>query len=76
MIEDKQHPKRNSLSLDSSHALEDPPVFARKIERAKNALHTAEFMVFARLESLIAGQTVDDALDRPGSILRPAPTAS
>jgi phosphoenolpyruvate mutase len=64
VIEDKQHPKRNSLSLTSGHVLKDPTVFAAKIRRAKVALKSREFLIFARLESLIAGNSVDDALAR------------
>jgi phosphoenolpyruvate phosphomutase len=64
VIEDKQHPKRNSLSSKSSHVLEDPLVFAAKIRRAKAVLKSADFLIFARLESLIAGNSVDDALER------------
>lgn len=64
VIEDKQHPKRNSLSLGSAHVLEEPQVFARKIARARAALKSKDFLVFARLESLIAGESVRDALER------------
>ena len=64
VIEDKKHPKRNSLSQESSHVLENPFVFGRKIQRAKATLNTDDFMIFARLESLIAGQGVDDAIER------------
>lgn len=64
VVEDKRHPKRNSLSLQSSHVLEDPAIFGKKIRRAREAVLSPEFMIFARLESLIAGGTVDDALDR------------
>ena len=64
VIEDKRNPKRNSLSLESNHVLEDAEVFARKISRARSALQTDCFMIFARLESLIAGETVNEALHR------------
>jgi phosphoenolpyruvate phosphomutase len=64
VIEDKQHPKRNSLSSKSSHILEEPAVFGRKIRRGRGVLLSTDFMIFARLESLIAGETVDDALRR------------
>jgi phosphoenolpyruvate phosphomutase len=70
VIEDKQHPKRNSLSLNSSHVLEDPHVFAAKIRRAKRILRSSDFMIFARLESLIAGGSVDDALERAAVYLK------
>lgn len=64
VVEDKQHPKRNSLSLNSTHVLEEPAVFGRKLRRGRDVLLSADFMIFARLESLIAGETVDDALNR------------
>lgn len=64
VVEDKQHPKRNSLSLNSTHDLEEPVVFGRKLRRGRDALLSADFMIFARLESLIAGKTIDDALNR------------
>jgi phosphoenolpyruvate phosphomutase len=70
VIEDKQHPKRNSLSLDSRHVLEEPNAFGAKIRRARSALLSDTFMIFARLESLIAGRTVDDALERAEIYLR------
>ncbi|MGW7824486.1 isocitrate lyase/phosphoenolpyruvate mutase family protein [Streptomyces puniciscabiei] len=61
-IEDKQYPKRNSF-LDG-HLLEEPAAFARKIEAAKGSQRSDEFMVIARLESLIAGSTMEDAISR------------
>lgn len=64
IIEDKQVPKRNSLSADATHHLADPAVFARKIRRGRDARLSEDFLIFARLESLIAGLGVDDALDR------------
>ncbi|CUX03985.1 isocitrate lyase/phosphoenolpyruvate mutase family protein [Rhizobium pusense] len=64
VIEDKQHPKRNSLSLSSTHVLEDPVTFGQKIYRGREALLSEDFRIFARLESLIAGETVEDALRR------------
>lgn len=64
VIEDKQYPKRNSLSGDATHTLEDPHLFAAKIWRGRSALLSDDFMVFARLESLIANQGVEDALAR------------
>ncbi|MBW7967357.1 isocitrate lyase/phosphoenolpyruvate mutase family protein [Bradyrhizobium sp. BR 10261] len=64
VVEDKQHPKRNSLSLTSSHVLEEPETFGRKLYRGRKVLLSPDFRVFARLESLIAGETVEDALLR------------
>lgn len=64
VIEDKQHPKRNSLSLKSTHVLEEPATFGRKIRRGRDVLLSRDFMIFARLESLIAGETVAEAFRR------------
>jgi len=61
-IEDKQYPKRNSFS--DGHRLEDPGVFAQKIVVAKEARRGTDFVIIARLESLIAGAGLDDALER------------
>ena len=64
IIEDKVFPKRNSLDNAASQTLEDPSVFARKITYGKQATLTEEFRIIARLESLIAGTGLDDALHR------------
>ena len=44
--------------------LEEPEEFARKITAGKKALSTRDFLIFARLESLIAGYDVDHAISR------------
>lgn len=64
IIEDKVYPKRNSLDASANQDLEAPAVFADKIKAGKEVAVTDEFMVIARLESLIAGKGVQDALDR------------
>jgi phosphoenolpyruvate phosphomutase len=64
IIEDKKYPKRNSLSTETTHTLEDTEVFANKIQRGRKVLLSQDFMIFARLESLIANQSIDDALAR------------
>jgi phosphoenolpyruvate mutase len=64
IIEDKVFPKRNSLDASASQMLEDPDLFARKIARGRAARVTDDFMVIARLESLIAGLGVHDAYIR------------
>jgi phosphoenolpyruvate phosphomutase len=61
-IEDKQYPKRNSFR--GGNVLEQPEAFARKIEVGKSAQCGDEFMVIARIESLIVGIGMDDALRR------------
>ena len=65
IIEDKKGLKQNSLfGTDVEQTLEEPLVFAEKIRAGKQAQVTRDFMIFARLESLIAGMGVEDALSR------------
>lgn len=64
ILEDKVFPKRTSLAAEVEHELENPFVFANKIGRAKEVLLTGDFLVFARIESLIAGRDLADALER------------
>ena len=64
IIEDKVYPKRNSLDPSANQELEAPAVFADKIKAGKEVTVTDEFMIIARLESLIAGKGVEDALER------------
>ena len=69
IIEDKVFPKRNSLEAGTQQTLADPDVFAQKIKRGKNVLSTEDFMIIARLESLIAGKGLEDALARAKTYL-------
>ena len=65
IVEDKTGLKKNSLfGTDVEQKLEDPETFAHKIRSGKQALTTRDFLIFARLESLIAGKDVDDAMMR------------
>ncbi len=64
IIEDKVFPKRNSLDPSASQELEDPDVFADKIDSGKRAALSRDFLVIARIESLIAGTGLDDAVTR------------
>ena len=65
IIEDKTGLKKNSLfGTEVKQQLDDPELFAAKIHAGKQAQVTRDFMIFARLESLIAGMGVDDALMR------------
>jgi phosphoenolpyruvate phosphomutase len=70
VVEDKAGAKRTSLARDVHHELEDPDVFVRKIAYAKRGLLTRDFLVFARIESLIAGAGLEDALTRAQAYLR------
>lgn len=65
IIEDKTGLKKNSLfGTEVEQTLEDPEVFAHKIRAGKQALTTRDFLIFARIESLIAGKDVADAMMR------------
>ncbi len=64
IIEDKVFPKRNSLDPECSQIQDDPDNFAIKIKRGKDVLSTQNFMIAARIESLIAGAGVKDAIIR------------
>ena len=65
IIEDKAGLKRNSLfGTDVEQNQEDMDTFAYKISRGKKAQVTDDFMIIARIESLIAGKDTADALKR------------
>jgi len=65
IIEDKTGLKRNSLfGTEVKQELSSIPDFCEKIKFGKLAQVTKEFMVIARLESLIAGFPVPHALER------------
>ena len=64
IIEDKVYPKRNSLDAAANQDLEDPWAFAEKIQAGKEVATTDDFMIISRLESLISGAGVADALSR------------
>lgn len=69
IIEDKVFPKRNSLETGTTQTLQEPDAFAYKIKRGKAIQMTDDFMIIARLESLIAGLGLDDALKRARTYL-------
>ena len=64
IIEDKIYPKRNSLDASANQDLEDPAAFAEKIQAGKEVAISDDFMVVSRLESLISGAGLADALER------------
>ncbi len=65
IIEDKQGLKKNSLFGTSvKQELADPKQFAQKIREGKKSQVTPDFLIIARLESMIAGKGVADALKR------------
>ncbi len=63
-IEDKVFPKTNSFINGERQVLADVVEFCGKIKAAKDTQTKSSFAVVARLESLIAGRGIDDALDR------------
>ncbi len=69
IIEDKVFPKRNSLDPGSSQEQEDPDIFAIKIKRGKKVLFSDDLMIAARIESLIAGAGIKDAILRAKTYL-------
>lgn len=65
IIEDKTGLKKNSLfGTEVKQVQEDPEIFGEKIRRGKQALQTEDFMIFARIESLILEKGMEDALLR------------
>lgn len=65
IIEDKQGLKQNSLyGTDRPQVMLEKKEMCKKINAGKQAQITSDFMIVARIESFIAGQGLDDALDR------------
>ena len=65
IIEDKVGLKQNSLFGTDAVQLQDSiEGFCAKIRAGKNAQITEDFMIIARIESLIAGKPIEDALER------------
>jgi len=63
-IEDKVFPKTNSFLGGERQPLADPEEFAGKIKAAKDGQTDPDFCVVARLEALIAGWPMEEALRR------------
>ena len=65
IIEDKVGLKQNSLfGTDAVQTQDTIEGFCAKIKAGKRAQITEDFMVIARIESLIAGKPIEDALER------------
>lgn len=65
IIEDKTGLKQNSLfGTERAQVLEDIPSFCEKIKAGREARRSAHFMVIARIEALIAGMGMEEALKR------------
>lgn len=63
-IEDKIFPKQNSLLENGQNDLISEKEFVAKIIAAKEAKQDKNFMVIARIEALISGVGMDEALKR------------
>lgn len=65
IIEDKTGLKQNSLfGTDAKQVLDDPHEFAKKVKAGKTSQVTKDFLIFARIEALIAGYGMDEAITR------------
>ena len=64
IIEDKVFPKRNSFGGTDASSMEDPELFSKKIVAGRNARATDDFLIIARLESLVAGIGMNDTVLR------------
>ena len=63
-IEDKTFPKQNSLLENGQNDLISEKEFVAKIIAAKEAKQDKNFMIIARVEALISGAGMDEALKR------------
>jgi phosphoenolpyruvate phosphomutase len=63
-IEDKLFPKTNSFIQGERQELEDVQTFCGKIQAGKDAQRDDDFCIVARVEALIAGWGLDEALRR------------
>lgn len=65
IIEDKTGLKKNSLfGTEVQQTQDDVDNFCKKIELGKKALRTKDFMIIARIESLILEKGMKDAVER------------
>lgn len=69
-IEDKVFPKQNSLLDNGTQELLPEKDFVAKIIAAKDAKSSDDFMIIARIEALIAGLGVDEAIKRADAYSR------
>ena len=71
IIEDKVGLKKNSLlgteAVQTQASIEE---FCDKLHAGKNAQVTKDFMIIARIESLIAGKSIEDALERANAYVK------
>jgi phosphoenolpyruvate mutase len=70
VIEDKTGLKRNSLLEEqSSQEQESIEAFCEKIKAGKKSCVTTDFMIIARIESLVLGGSVNEALQRAAAYI-------
>ncbi|MBA3430559.1 MAG: phosphoenolpyruvate mutase [Actinobacteria bacterium] len=70
IIEDKVGLKKNSLfGTDAGQMQDSIESFSHRISVGKKAQRTDEFMIIARIESLILGKGVEDALTRAAAYI-------
>lgn len=70
IIEDKIGAKRNSLfGTEVDQKQDSIEAFSEKINQGKKAQVTDDFMIIARIESLILGKGVEDALKRASAYI-------
>lgn len=70
IIEDKVFPKQNSLLEIADHKQETTENFCQKIKIGRRARVTQDFMIMARIESLILGESVEHALMRADAYVK------
>ena len=63
-IKDKKFPKQNSLLENGKQELLSEKDFVAKLIAAKDAKNDENFMIIARVEALIAGLGIDEAMKR------------
>lgn len=70
IIEDKTGLKKNSLfGTEVPQRQESIEKFCQKIQMGKNAQQTEDFMIIARIESLVLGRGLDDAIERANAFI-------
>lgn len=62
-IEDQVFPKKNSF-YDVGHDLEDTKIFCEKLSAAVSVREDPKFIIIARIEALVAGRDITEAIDR------------
>lgn len=68
VMEDKKFPKMNSLIDGAKHQMEDVDLFCEKIKTGKK--HAGPMKIIARLESLIALRSMEEALIRADAYVK------